>query len=234
MSASANTPLNTLASRIVEARQELDISKAELARRVGVTRATVSMWESGQIESLKDDNLLLLAELLQVSPRWLNAGTGPRQAAANAAASAGADPAAASYTFVTRVYGPMLSAGGGRVSWDHEEIDSSHAFRRDWLQRKGLAVKDCRMISVEGDSMSPFLRSGDVVLVHISDQVIKNGEVYAIAVDDELRVKRLVRKADGCVEIHSDNPAPQYAPQTIAAAEIERLHVIGRVVWRGG
>ncbi len=225
--------MNTLASRIIEARGELDISKAELARRVGVTRATVSMWESGQIESLRDDNLLLLAELLNVSPRWLNSGRGIRTVPAAPAGTAIEEPAA-HYTFVTRVHGPRLSAGGGRISWEHEEIDNSHAFRRDWLQRKGLAVKDCRMVSVEGDSMSPFLRSGDVVLVHVADRAIRNGEVYVIAIGDELRVKRLLLRADGSVEIHSDNPAPQYAMELIGAEQVERLNVIGRVVWRGG
>lgn len=224
--------MHTLANRIVEAREELDISKAELARRVGVTRATVSMWESGQIESLKDDHLLQLAELLDLNPKWLNCGKGPRRAPGKAGARA--EGPAASYTFVTRVYGPMLSAGGGRVSWEHEEIDSSHAFRRDWLKRKGLAVKDCRIISVEGESMAPFLCTGDVVLVNKADRAIRNGEVYAIAVDDELRVKRLSRRADGAVEIHSDNPAPEYAMELVAADAIERLQIIGRVVWRGG
>lgn len=82
--------------------------------------------------------------------------------------------------------------------------------------------------------MSPFLRSGDVVLVHVADHSIRNGEVYAIAVDDELRVKRLVQRADGGVEMHSDNPSPQYAMELIAADQIDRLNVIGRVVWRAG
>lgn len=226
--------MNTLASRIVDARKQLDISKAELARRVGVTRATVTMWESGQIESLRDDNLLQLAELLNLNPRWLNSGKGERQAAAAATPVNATDEPAASYTFVTRVHGPLLSAGGGLVSWEHEEIGRSHAFRRDWLARKGLVAKDCRIVSVEGDSMSPFLLSGDVVLVHITDQAIRNGEVYALTIGDELRVKRLVQRADGSVEMHSDNPAPQYAMELIAADQMERLKVIGRVVWRGG
>lgn len=223
--------MNTLAGRIIDARKQLDISKAELARRVGVTRATVTMWESGQIESLRDDNLLQLAEQLNLNPRWLNSGKGERQAAT---AGITADEPAASYTFVTRVHGPLLSAGGGLVSWEHEEIGHSHAFRRDWLAHKGLAAKDCRIVSVEGDSMSPFLRGGDVVLVHIADQAIRNGEVYALTIGDELRVKRLVQRADGSVEMHSDNPAPQYAMELITADRMERLKVIGRVVWRGG
>lgn len=220
----------------MECREELDLSKAELARRVGVTRATVSMWESGQIESLKDDNLLQLADLLNVSPRWLNSGRGPKRAPQGGTPSyqVREPDAPASYTFVARVQGAMLSAGAGRVTWEHEEIDSSHAFRRDWMKRKGLSVRDCRIVGVQGDSMAPYLQNGDVVLVNMGDRAIKSGEVYAIAVDDELRVKRLVKRADGGLEVRSDNPSPQYPLEVIDAEKIDRLNVIGRVVWRGG
>jgi phage repressor protein C with HTH and peptisase S24 domain len=223
----------TLASRIIEARQECALSKAELARRVGVTRATVSMWESGQIESLKDDNLLSLSDLLDVNPRWLNSGRGPKRGQPLAGSVQMTEPAAA-YTLLTRVRGSMQSAVNGRVSWEHEEIDSAHAFRRDWMRRKGLAAKDCRILGVTGDSMAPYLQDGDVVLVNMADRTIRNGEVYAIAVDEELRVKRLTKRADGALEVRSDKSSPQYPVEVVDRARVERLNIIGRVVWRGG
>jgi phage repressor protein C with HTH and peptisase S24 domain len=223
----------TLANRIIEARQECSLSKAELARRVGVTRATVSMWESGQIESLKDDNLLSLSDLLDVNPRWLNSGRGPKRGQPLVGSVQMTEPAA-SYTLLTRVQGGLHAAVNGRVSWEHEEIDSSHAFRRDWMRRKGLAVKDCRILGVRGDSMAPYLQDGDVVLVNMADRAIRNGEVYAIAVDEELRVRRLTKRADGALEVRSDNPSPQYPVEVVDRSRVERLNIIGRVVWRGG
>jgi phage repressor protein C with HTH and peptisase S24 domain len=223
----------TLANRIIEAREECSLSKAELARRVGVTRATVSMWESGQIESLKDDNLLSLSDLLDVNPRWLNSGRGPKRGLPLAGVVQMTEPAG-SYTLLTRVQGAMLSALNGRVSWEHEEVDSSHAFRRDWMKRKGLAAGDCRILGVSDDAMAPYLRDGDVVLVNMADRGIRNGEVYAIAVDDELRVKRLTKRADGALEVRSDNPSPQYPVEVVDRERVERLNIIGRVVWRGG
>ncbi|MDB5978756.1 MAG: cI, partial [Nevskia sp.] len=72
------------------------------------------------------------------------------------------------------------------------------------------------------------------VLVNMADRSIKSGEVYAIAVEDELRVKRLVRRTDGSLEVKSDNPSPQYPTEILEGTRIERLNVIGRVVWRGG
>jgi phage repressor protein C with HTH and peptisase S24 domain len=222
----------TLANRIIEARVESEFSKAELARRVGVTRATVSMWESGQIESLKDDNLLSLSELLDVNPRWLNSGRGPKRGQPPAPSLQMAEPTA-SYTFLTRVQGSMLS-NGGRLNWEHEEIDQSHAFRRDWLKLKGLSIRDCRILKVGGDSMAPYLQDGDVVLVNLADRLIRSGEVYAIAVDEELRVKRLTKRTDGALEIRSDNPSPQYPVEVVDRSRVDRINIIGRVVWRGG
>jgi phage repressor protein C with HTH and peptisase S24 domain len=145
-----------------------------------------------------------------------------------------APPEAEEFTFVTRGDGPMLSAGPGRYVWKQEIIDNSHAFRRDWLKQKGLFKDQCRLIAVKGDSMSPYLQDGDIVLVNMADRVIKSGEVYAIAVEDELRVKRLVKRTDGALEVKSDNPSPQYPTEVLEGRQIERLNVIGRVVWRGG
>jgi phage repressor protein C with HTH and peptisase S24 domain len=143
-------------------------------------------------------------------------------------------PEAAEFTFVPRVYGPMLSAGPGRYAWKQEVVDNTHAFRREWLKQKGLFKDQCRLITVKGDSMSPYLQDGDIVLVNMADRTVKSGEVYAIAVEDELRVKRLVKRTDGALEVKSDNPSPQYPTEVLEGRKIERLNVIGRVVWRGG
>lgn len=144
------------------------------------------------------------------------------------------EPVESPYAFATHAHGVVLSAGNGSVAWEHEEIDNSHAFRRDWLQKRGLNINNCRIVDVEGDSMAPYLNDGDVVLVDLSDTTIKSGDVYAIAVDGELRVKRLFRKYDGSIEIRSDNTSSLYLSETVTADSVEQLHVVGRVVWRGG
>ena len=63
-----------IANRIKEARERKSISKAELARRVQVSRASVSMWEDGKNISLA--NIIKIAQVLGVAPEWLQYGVG--------------------------------------------------------------------------------------------------------------------------------------------------------------
>lgn len=52
-------------------RLELNLTMAEVAKRVGVSEATISRWESGDIENMRRDKIVLLAEALQVTPGYI-------------------------------------------------------------------------------------------------------------------------------------------------------------------
>ena len=231
-----------LGGRIKQVREELRWSQEELARRAGMPGKQQTIQALETRDSKRSDYAAVLCNALGVNLQWALTGEGPRWSDEHSSAPASthyrveepAPAAADEFTFVPRVYGPMLSAGPGRYAWKQEVVDNSHAFRREWLQAKGLHKNECRLITVKGDSMSPYLQDGDIVLVNMADRAIKSGEVYAIAVEEELRVKRLVKRSDGSLEVKSDNPSPQYPTETLEGAKIERLNVIGRVVWRGG
>lgn len=49
-------------------RQELGLTQKEVAARVGVTEATVSRWESGDIKNMKRENIATLARVLDIPP----------------------------------------------------------------------------------------------------------------------------------------------------------------------
>jgi len=66
-----------LARRLRETREELGLSVAECATRIGVHRDTWYSWERGDTEPSLHDGLAA-AKLLQVSVFWLGMGTGPR------------------------------------------------------------------------------------------------------------------------------------------------------------
>ena len=52
-------------------RKELDYTMLEVARKVGVSEATVSRWESGDIANMRRDKIALLANALKVSPSFI-------------------------------------------------------------------------------------------------------------------------------------------------------------------
>mgnify|MGYP000041541760 FL=1 len=46
----------------------LGYTQEELARKIGITKSTLSKWESGFIKNMKRDKLELLAAALEISP----------------------------------------------------------------------------------------------------------------------------------------------------------------------
>lgn len=49
-------------------RQELNLTLEHVAKKVGVSPATISRWESGDIANMKRDKIVALAKSLQISP----------------------------------------------------------------------------------------------------------------------------------------------------------------------
>ena len=49
-------------------RMELSLTQRQVANKVGVTEATVSRWESGDIDNMRRDKIAGLANALRVSP----------------------------------------------------------------------------------------------------------------------------------------------------------------------
>ena len=52
-------------------RSELGLTLEEVGRRVGVNRATVQRWETGEIKNLGRDKIAALAAALHVTPEYL-------------------------------------------------------------------------------------------------------------------------------------------------------------------
>lgn len=56
---------------IKQRREELGLSQEYIAKAVGVSKATVSRWESGEIENLRRNRIYNLSKVLQISPNDL-------------------------------------------------------------------------------------------------------------------------------------------------------------------
>lgn len=219
--------------RIEQTRKLLGLDQHQLGERVGVSRVSVIKWESDDAMEIKGGNLHKLAAVIGRSAHWILFGDLGDKTEVNGGPSPSynAGAPAQDYLYVNRVRGPHLSAGTGEVVWDYEEVEQSHAFRRDWMQRRGLNPAKCKLYEVKGDSMSPTLSTGDTVMINMADREVASGELFALVAEDGLRVKRLHKRAGG-IWMHSDNPDQlRYPPELI---EDHHAAVIGRVVWRGG
>ena len=83
-----------------------------------------------------------------------------------------------------------------------------------------------------GDSMEPTIRSGDLLLVDRSKSRMNGDGIYLINLDDGLMVKRVEWLLGGSVVIRGDNTTVS-REQILPSTDLEKLHILGRVVWVG-
>ncbi|OOG79234.1 hypothetical protein B0E41_25510 [Hydrogenophaga sp. A37] len=113
-----------------------------------------------------------------------------------------------------------------------ESVVDHLAFRRTWIaQSLGVDPTHLALIDARGDSMSPTIESGDLLLLDTRNGGAKSEGIYVINLAGALLVKRLRIKLSGSVEVMSDNP--KYSSETISGSELDRLLLVGRVVWHG-
>lgn len=123
-----------------------------------------------------------------------------------------------------------LSAGGGSFETG-EDIIGYYAFRTDFLREYG-PPKNMVLFDVSGDSMEPLICHGDTVLVDGSQVDIVAGNIYAIAIGQEVIVKRVDKTIDG-IKLISEN-REKYSPQLVEINDHStHVQILGRVVWLG-
>jgi len=67
--------VSTLEARLKAAIKNAGLKPIELARRAGISRATVSLWLNGQTKNIAGDNLVRVARVLGVQPSDLTGDT---------------------------------------------------------------------------------------------------------------------------------------------------------------
>ncbi len=120
----------------------------------------------------------------------------------------------------------VLAAAGGGSPVGSEVVRDYLAFNRTWVRDQQLMAGKLAVIEVQGDSMEPTLQGGDIVLVDLRTQELRDGNIYTLRRDEDLMVKRLYRHGSDWM-IHSDNPS--YAGEPFN----QEVSVVGRVVWLG-
>ena len=222
---------NKLSDRIIYARKSKGLKQKELANILKVSLPTMNHYESGK-RAPNSELLSQIAKTLGCDPGWLLTGEGQaekKEALLN-------EPISSSsindFVLVPR-YNIESSAGSGSVIHSEQLVDHL-AFKASWVSKElGTDPKYLLLIHSIGDAMEPTFRSGDLLLVDRNKARMKGDGIYLINFDDGLIVKRLEWMMDGTVVIRGDNTNVS-REQKLTYIEMEKLHLLGRVVWVGG
>ena len=221
--------------RIREARRNVKMTQDALAKRIKVTKATISQWESGSTAP-NGKNLVNLADALGTSPEWLLTGklSDDKQVTSNARVEGvfstwdSTTPLEDDEVEIPFYHEIELSAGDGT----YVELDRSGCklrFAKSTLRKAGVDAGCAACVSVHGNSMEPVLPDGAVVGVDTSKTGIKDGQMYAIDQDGLLRVKLLYRLPNG-IRVRSFN-RDEYADEDYFYHEANNINIIVQVLW---
>lgn len=194
---------------IKKRRKELKLSLEQVANACGVTKATVSRWESGDIVNMKSDKIKLLASVLQIKPSVLVD-----------------DDIEEISSIIDVVKIPLysyISCGTGLFVDDN--IDDYIAVPNRFVKSN----KNYFANYASGDSMiGKGIQNGDV-LVFEQTQILDNGQIGAFCINDENAVCKTFRKlSNGIVLLESANSA--YDPIEIDVMKDDCFRIIGRLV----
>ncbi|MBF0414454.1 MAG: helix-turn-helix transcriptional regulator [Magnetococcales bacterium] len=211
------------------------------AKRIGLGKSTLAgILNNGACP--RTSTLIKIAVNTDISINWLLTGKGspwmtplpfPLQEDAMTMAKEPGEPyrvAPHSYIVVPR-FSILIDDEEGTPFYCGQLVDHI-AFKSDWiLGIMGLDPKKIALVTVMGDSMEPTLKEGDLVLLDLRDQSMRNDAIYVVRREEDLVAKRLQRGFDGSVTIKSDNAA--YEDIKISLEQASQLSIVGRVVWSG-
>lgn len=210
-----------IGKRLVLARERNNLSRADVSSHIEIGTTTLQQWELGNREA-SIEALEKIAKLYNVTPQYLIFGDEETPYIEQLSAND-------EYDYVPAYSDVRASAGHG-VFNDDIQPTTYLAFRKDWLNGRGLKVKDLVIIFTDGDSMSPTIPDGATLVIDRSRNNPKDGKIYVIRIDDRLYVKRVQWILNGGLRLISDNKF--YEPLDISRSELEQgnIEVIGQII----
>jgi phage repressor protein C with HTH and peptisase S24 domain len=216
--------------RLTQARTVKNLRKTELAKLVGVSPATVTMWESGKTKKIEGTNLVRVCDLLGISPAWL---LGEEDESDDAwfwqNYSHGADGKELWPLEVVRFI-PDDAPQGYRVEPERElESRSLFALRMQWFQVNDLSPDFVSVMRVRSLDMEPAIAFGDIIVLDRWHRDIKDGAVYLLIYEGTILLRRLQRDS-GEWWLTSDHEDQRRHARKLYRPE--DVKIIGKVVLR--
>lgn len=204
-----------LGQRIKDLREENGLTQEDLAKKLGISKSTISMYETNK---RKPDTTTkeALADLFNVDMDYLYGRSNIKNKTAQIIelASSGVQIPVLGYVRA----GYPIYAEENII--DYEEISSIMAAKGDFF---GLRI--------QGNSMEPRMFENDVVIVRKQPD-IESGEIAVVLVNgDEATVKKVIKSENGIMLVPLNSNC-SYEPHFYTNEEIESCPVIiaGKVV----
>ncbi len=196
-------------------REELGLTMEQVAAACGVSRPTVSRWESGEIKDVRREKIIALAKALRTTPAYLLGMTDEKLDLSDLANSGIKNIEPLPPIRKIPLIGE-IACGEPITAEDHFEgsVDASGEGHANFCLR-------CK-----GDSMAPMVIDGDLVFIHQQEEV-ETGETAAVLIGNEATLKHVYYNGESLI-LAANNPA--YAPMTYSGEQLNEIRILGKAV----
>lgn len=203
----------SIGERIKQQRIKQGKTQEDIAQALNTGRATIHKYETGLINNIPPDKVLLLAKVLHCSPSYLMGWEEKN------------------HTFylpdnvmplpkMKKV--PLL----GEIACG-EPIFASEEFDSYIKVEDGLQIDFC--LKCKGDSMiNARIHDGDIVFIR-KQEAVENGEIAAVIIGDEATLKRVYYyPEENRISLIAENPL--YPPLIYTNEQLELIKILGKAV----
>lgn len=206
----------TIGERIKKLRLgKMKMTQVAFADAINVSKQTLYKYENGIITNIPSDKIEAIANLCKVSPAELMGWT-------EDFAERDSPPAFSNIHPIETKRFPVLGkiACGTPIFMDEE---------RELYIESGANIHADFCLIARGDSMiNARINDGDIVFIQ-KDVEIVDGQIYAVAIDDEATLKRLYYdRKQNILQLLAENP--KYSPMVYSGESLDHIHVLGRAV----
>lgn len=205
----------TFARRLREGLDVRGMTQAELAKRSGISKSSISRYIKGDWEG-KQSAVYELAKALGVTEAWLMGYDVPMESDTAPAVPPGFEPLP---KMVKRPLVGTIACGEPITAEENIEdyVDVPEDAQCDFCLR-------CK-----GDSMiDAGIHDGDIVYIHIQPEV-ENGQIAAVRIDGEATLKRVFWNEESqTLQLLAENR--NFAPLVYTGQVLDTVHIEGRAV----
>ncbi len=127
--------------------------------------------------------------------------------------------------FQVRYFADLRASAGGGANVFDESYEMMTIDERIVQNMMGRSDRKLEAIHVDGESMEPTLYDGSIVFIDREQTSINKDGIFIASTNAGLFVKRIRQRADGMIELISDNKL--FHPEVLAPDEVK---IVGKVV----
>lgn len=221
-----------LKDRLKDSRIKAKKTQAEVAEAVKMSQPAYQALESGK--NLKSAFLPLIAQFLGVDGYWLTTGNTEdafRESDVFSPTVVSAE-STDQYAWIEVVEASFSCGTGESIEFHFDAINGKIPFPTSFFKEKRVAQECMRIIKAKGDSMTDYIKDGDLVGIDISQTEVIDGEIYAVYFAGEGMIKQIFKEADGSLILHSLNE--KFRDRRVTEENGKNFKVMGRQFWRAG